>query len=226
MQNKLYALQKAIQDLSIDDFRTKEEYRKYVVKSNRQLSSKLSEGAEDMINKDDLVAYIKVLMQEGYLEQNKLPSVPENLKAKERSKAHKSIFQEELLNYEYPDNPRLNKMLVNSIKTSSCISELRSALKFWQEVQLLYAEMDKLEDTVRILDKQIKFDTEQDDLLEFYKQQNKELIEALTEQDEEYLLAKKVHGLRKQGKGRYVIAKELGVTDRQVRTLIENYEFQ
>lgn len=222
---QLKQLEELIQNLSTEEFESLEEYRKAVIKLTRQLSTKLKEGAEEVLDENSLKSYINLLMQECYLRLNKLPPVPIDLVVKERSKSYRNIFKQELGNYEYPDTTRLIKISVNVIKTSSSISELRSALRLWKEVQLLYDERDRLEDESKMLDLQITFDAKNEELLEFYIQQNRELTDALTREDEEYLLAKKVHKLSKEGKGRPTIAKELGITERRVRTLLETYEF-
>lgn len=218
-------LEEAIANLSIDDFDNKEEYRKYVVKNRRQLGAKMKEGVEIVLDENILIDYINLLMQEGYLALNKLPPVPEALKVKERSKSYRTLFYKVLSEYKYPESPRLIKISTDAIRKSACIADLRYALKQWKEVQELYAERDRLEDEVRMLDQQITFDTERDDLLEFYKQQNRELMEALTKDDEEYLLAKNVHELSKQGKGRGSISAELGITEKKVRVLLDKYKF-
>ena len=130
-------LEKAIINLSVEDFDNKEEYRKYVVKNRRQLSSKMKEGVEIVLDENILIDYIRILMQEGYVALNKLPPVPEALKVKERSKAYKAVFQNVLSEYKYPESPRLIKITTDAIRKSACISGLRYALKQWKEVQKL-----------------------------------------------------------------------------------------
>ena len=130
-------LEKAIINLSVEDFDNKEEYRKYVVKNRRQLSSKMKEGVEIVLDENIFIDYIRILMQEGYVALNKLPPVPEALKVKERSKAYKAVFQNVLSEYKYPESPRLIKITTDAIRKSACISGLRYALKQWKEVQKL-----------------------------------------------------------------------------------------
>lgn len=222
---QLKQLEELIQNLSTEEFDSLEEYRKTVIKLTRQLGSKLKEGVEEVLDEESLKGYINLLMQECYLKLNKLPPVPIDLKVKERSKSYKAIFKQELENYIYLDSTKLIKISSDAIKSSACITDLRSALRLWKEIRLLYAERDRLEDKVIALDAQVTFDTKNEELLEFYIQQNRELTEALTKEDEEYLLAKKVHKLSNDGKGRSTISRELGITEGKVRALLETYKF-
>lgn len=222
---QLKQLEELIQNLSTEEFDSLEEYRKTVIKLARQLSSKLKEGVEEVLDEESLKEYINLLMQECYLKLNKLPPVPIDLKVKERSKSYRTIFKQELENYSYTDSTKLIKISSDAIKSSACITDLRTALRLWKEIQLLYAERDRLEDEVLVLDAQVTFDTKNEELLEFYIQQNRELTEALTKDDEEYLLARKVYDLHKAGNGRVSISNSLGISEKKVRVLLDKYKF-
>lgn len=226
MSDQLKQLEGLIQGLSTEDFDNLEDYRKSVIKLTRQLSSKLKEGVEEVLDEDSLRKYIRLLMQECYLVLGKFPPVPIDLKVKERSKGYKHIFKKELEQYEYLDTTRLIKISTDGIQSSQSISDLRSALRLWQEVKNITNKVSELESYVEVLDLQINFDTKNEELLEFYVQQNKELTEALTKEDEEYVLARKVHRLSKEGKGRIFISKELNITEKKVRVILEKYQFE
>lgn len=225
MEEELKQTEQAILNLAPEMFESNEQYRKYILGLSKKLGAKLKEGADEVLNEELLKEYTKVLMDSCYLELGKFPPVPTELKVKERVKSGKHIIKQVLETYKYPETPALIKNIRKSILRSSSISELRSNLRLWQSAQEILKEKDRLEDEVNVLDQQICFDTRTEELLEYYKKQNEELIEALTANDEEYILAKQVHGLHKEGKGRPTIAKELNIPDRKVRTLLEKYKF-
>lgn len=225
MTDKLEEIKESILGLSVEDFESKEEYRKYIISLYNGTISKLKEGVEEVLNEELLEQYVKSLMDQCYLALNKLPPVPEELKVKERSKSGKKVIKQVIDSYSYPDIPELIKNICKGIVRSSSISELRSNIRLWQSAQVLLQERDRLKNEVRMLDEQITFDTKNEELLKFYIQQNKELTEALTKEDEEYLLAKRAHKLHSDGKGRPTIAKELNITERKVRTILDKYEF-
>lgn len=223
--NKYQTIEKLLKELGEDDFESKEEYRKSIVNLNKQLGAKLREGADEILDRDEAKEYVSRLLQAGYRQCTKLPSVPAGLKLKVRNASIKDIIKEALEAFGITSRTQgetaLEKEAYGYLLKSKSISDLRSALNLWYEVQKYQHEEVVDADISNLCDNLFS----ELDELQHYKQVNRELISALTYDDEQTLLAMKVHRLNAEGKGRRVISEELSIPDRKVRELLRNYEF-
>ena len=169
--------------------------------------------------------YVARLLQAGYKECTKLPAVPVGLKLKVRNASIKDIIKEQLeafgITSRTQGSTELEKESYGYLLKAKSISDLRSALNLWYEVKQLQVEEKVDTGLTNLCDNLLEELGE----LQHYKQVNQELIAALTYDDEQTLLAMKVHRLNAAGKGRRLIAKELDVSERKVQELLRNYEF-
>ena len=226
-QQEVESLITALAALEPSNFETLKEYRSAIVKVLKQGGAKLGEGAEEVFDLDEARLYIKKLLQQGYIECTKLPAVPDKLKIKVRNAAVRNIIKEELraikvLSRTQEEEP-LKREALSYILKARTIAELRSALNLWIQVQAVFKKDSKQPDAyVMNICKEIEDEMTE---LEYYKQVSNELIAAMTYDDEKTLLAMKVHKLKAQDLGRGAIAKELGISEKKVRTLLGNYEF-
>lgn len=227
MIDKQQEIEALLTELEPSQFNSLEEYRKVIVSLTKQLGAKLGEGAEEVFDLVEARAYIRKLLQQGYVECTKLPAVPDNLKIKVRNGAVRNIIKEELraikvLSRTQEKEP-LKREALSYILKARTIAELRSALNLWIQVQLVFKKETREPDAyIMNICKEIEDEMTE---LEYYKQVSNELIAAMTYDDEQTLLAMQVHKLKAQGLGRGAIAKELGISEKRVRTLLEKYEF-
>lgn len=225
MNTKLRQIESLLNCISKEDFESTEEYRKWVVERQKQLGVKLREGADEILDRDEAKDYVARLLEAGYRECSKLPTVPVGLKLKVRNASIKDIIKEQLevfgIYSRTQGSTQLEKESYGYLLKAKSISDLRSALNLWYEVKQLQIEEKIDEGLVNLCDN--LFD--ELDELQHYKQVNQELIAALTYDDKQTLLAMTVHRLNAEGKGRRLIAKELDLSERKVQELLRNYEF-
>lgn len=223
--NKQKEIEQLIKDLSAEQFESLEEYRKVAISLYKQLGAKIREGAEEILDRDEAKHYLHKLLQAGYKDCTKLPSVPEGLKVKVRNASVKDIIKDQLLAFGIASrtqgNTALEKEAYGYLLKAKSIADLRSALNLWYEVKSLQVEEHTDEGLSNLCNNLFS----ELDELQYYKQVNCELITALTYDDEQTILAMKVHRLNAEGKGRRVIAEELEIPERKVRELLRNYKF-
>lgn len=213
-----------IEKLDPSEFNTLEEYRKFIIKVKSILSTKLKQGAEIDVNIDDVKTYVASLISVAVYTKDRLPSIPLEFKHKDRSPAFKDIIYEVATNVikDTPDD-KLTVTAIDYIVKSKTIAELRKALRLYRDVKSVVSELEEADSFSSAELEQFVKSSNND--LEFYRQQNQELISAMTYDDRNVYNALLVHKLYNKGKGRPSIAKELNLTERQVRTYLEKYKF-
>lgn len=223
--NRQKEIELLLQDLTADQFESLEEYRKVIVSLSKQIGAKLREGADEILDRDEAKDYVAKLLQAGYRECTKLPTVPAGLKLKVRNASIKDIIKEQLAAFGITSRAQgstaLEKEAYGYLLKSKSISDLRSALNLWYEVKALQVE-EYVDEGLDSLCNNLFAELDE---LQHYKQVNRDLITALTYDDEQTLLAMKVHRLNAEGKGRRIIAEDLEIPERKVRELLRNYEF-
>lgn len=216
---------KEIESINPSEFNNLEEYRRFIIKLRNTLGNKLKEGSDTIIDLDSVKEYIARLVDIGINTYDKLPSIPLEFKHKDRSKSLKNTILEVTSELDNCNTDKLSITAWSYILKSETIAELRKAIKLYREVKDLVLEIYD-EDSAANTMLDILLDSyNSEDNLAFYKQQNNELIEAMTKDDWKVYQAMQVHKLNKAGKGRRAIAKELNLTERQVRIYLVDYEF-
>ena len=221
-------LENAILDLCVDNFESPDEYRKFIVSLSKRLNTKLQEGAVEVLDEEKLKEYLKVLMETSYKGLQDVPSTPLELKVKERSKAAKRIIQEVLEEYKVSRDKikdALLKKAVGYVLKSTCLLELRIALKLWVDSSKAVACIKEMQRDLDELYLALKLNEETEDEIQYLREQNRILTEALKQYDQETFTAYKAHRLNKQGLSRSAIASELCVSEKKVRTYLSNFEF-
>ena len=221
-------LENAILELCVDNFESPEEYRKFIVSLSKRLNTKLQEGAVEVLDEEKLKEYLKVLMETSYKGLQDVPSTPLELKVKERSKAAKKIIQEVLEEYKVSRDKikdSLLKKAVGYILKSTCLLELRIALKLWVDSSKAVASIKEMQRELDELYLALKINEETEDEMNYLREQNEVLINALKQYDEDTFTAYNAHKLNKQGMSRSAIASELGISEKKVRTYLSNFEF-
>ena len=215
---------KEIENLDPTEFNNLEEYRKFIIKVKSILSTKLKQGAEININIEDVKLYIASLISTAIYTKDRFPSIPLEFKHKDRSPMFKDIISEIATNVikDTPDD-KLTVTAIDYIVKSKTLAELRKALRLYRDVKSVVSELEDI-DSFSSAELEDFFISGYNDL-EFYKQQNQELISAMTYDDRNVYNALQVHKLYNKGKGRPSIAKELNLTECQVRTYLEKYKF-
>lgn len=215
---------KEIEKLDPSEFNNLEEYRKFIIKVKSILSTKLKQGTEIDVNIDDVKTYVASLISVAVYTKDRLPSVPLEFKHKDRSPAFKDIIYEVATNVikDTPDD-KLTVTAIDYIVKSKTIAELRKALRLYRDVKSVVSELEDVDSFSSVELEEFVKSSNND--LEFYKQQNQELVSAMTHDDWDVYNAIQVHKLHKVGKGRAYIAKELNLTEWQVRTYLEKYDF-
>ena len=205
--------------------------RSSLVQINKKILAALGKTAEKVVDVLEYEQYIFLLVESCITKGlDIMPNTPPSLQGKERLKKHKEIieavlFEVGITSTKETSDP-LMKCVISYLTKADDIASLRAALRLWRAAQLTYAKMEAVkEENQLICDNMEQVCSE---LLALQKKRETEdwVIHYVEKDDENLALAIKAHKLFKQGMGRRVIAKELNVPERKVRTLLTDYEFE
>lgn len=205
--------------------------RSALVAANKAVMKELGKTAEKVVDVLEYEQYI-LLLVDSYIRRglDVMPNTPPSLQGKERLKKHKDIIEAALSDVgitstKEVDDP-LMKCVISYLTKADDIASLRAALRLWRAAQLTYAKMESVKEENQLICGSMEQVCYELETLKKQREIEDWVIHYIENDDKNLALAIEAHRLFKQGMGRRMIAKEIGVPERKVRTLLADYEFE
>ena len=210
-----------LDQIKVEDFESEDEYRKFIFGLSSEIIKKVA--PERVIDMDKAKEYIKGIFEYAYGERSKSP--PRLKELSHKTSAFASMIRD--LGFRESNDKEYKELdfYLSALQSSKNLGDLRfNAKAFRKAVELLEEKLKEKE--IRIsFEQQVDFDTKNEDLLEFYKQQNKELIDALSEDDSDSFTSLKLHRKINEGRTLKEACEDEGIDYQRGRRLVNKYQW-